>query len=212
MKKIVLGIFLCVALLMVAGTVQAGPFTTWTGYFTSDHITGGYGQSPPGGSVVLTLGDYDSDGSADDVHFKVTLDDGSKFVNTEAGDRQAFKFNGNDVALGDIIVSSGMVAATGNFNGDGGGMFHFGVAFSSWGHGASDARSGPIEFNVVNASIEDLIGLNDKNQIFVADVISGISGFTGLIDVSGQAVPEPTTLLLLGFGLVGLAGVRRFRK
>ena len=31
-------------------------------------------------------------------------------------------------------------------------------------------------------------------------------------DSTGITVSEPLTLLLLGFGLVGLAGVRRFRK
>ena len=36
--------------------------------------------------------------------------------------------------------------------------------------------------------------------------IKELDGFTF------QPVPEPTTMLLLGFGLIGLAGVRRFRK
>jgi hypothetical protein len=37
-------------------------------------------------------------------------------------------------------------------------------------------------------------------------------GYLGLDDVSVTSVPEPMTMLLLAFGLVGLAGVRKFKK
>jgi hypothetical protein len=205
MKRMLTILCVCAVAMLMTASAQADIITSWTGYFTSDHISGGYGTDGPFGSVVLT-----QDGA--DVDFTVTLYDGSKFVRTGAGDYMNFKFNGTDVALGDIS-GAGLTAATGDFNGDGGGMFHFGVYFTDQGKGGGAGLPGPITFTVVNATIADFTWKNNKEQIFVADVISGIRGKTGLVDVSsgttGTPVPIPGAILLLGPGLAGLVALKR---
>jgi hypothetical protein len=75
----------------------------------------------------------------------------------------------------------------------------------------------PIIYNGNLYSIDYTFASAFQGQYFKADFIKGsvyTSPRIGELNGYGptSSVPEPTTMLLLGFGLAGLAAVRRFKK
>ena len=178
--------------------------------FTSCHLSGGCGTATAFGTVTLTQ-------SGTSVNFDVVLNSGDKFVETGAGGGSLFLFNdsisGSTITGITATLNGATVSITGGLTGltnqspimaDGTGTFTAQVfcTDSSQCNGGSTPNINDLHFAVTNATIAGLTTANSLGNIFVADILCGQTGCTGLtgpVDVSA-VVPGP----IAGAGLPGL--------
>jgi len=198
----VLAAVLAIGLLLAASSAKADLF-----FLTSDHCSGGCGD-PPFGTVELT-----QNGANVDITVSIAPNFWAK---TGSVNFLMFKFNdsADGITAANIINESfdsqTVNGVQGSFNGDGTGAFSFGIACTTCKNGNS-GLSDDLSFTVTGATLAGLEAANANGNIFVADIFSAQTGFTGPVDVNNgnPHVPDSgSTALLLGLGLFGLGFVR----
>jgi len=217
LRSSLMGVLLATGALAFTSPAQADVFT-----FTSCHLSDGCGTATNFGTVTLTQ-------SGTNVLFDVVLNSGNRFVETGAGGGALFIFNDTlaTTAVTNITatLNGANVAITGGVSGltnqtpfqaDGTGFWTASVfcTTASSCNGGSTPNINDLHFTVTNATLAQLETANSLGNIFVADILCGQTGCTGLtrpVDVHVGAVPEPSTwaMLILGFAGIGFMAYRR---
>jgi hypothetical protein len=191
-----------------------------------DGCTGGCGAAPYG-TVTLTQLDLDT------VQVRIDLIPVSRLFVDTGGPHHTLSWNGlsgmsvdNVVGVATLggLLSSQSASPFGNFD--------YAIDCNNCGPGASNAKAGPLTFDVsrIGGLLETDFTANTGGYYFAVDIINNPpTGNTGNVGTMGpgvppcppgpngcgpggfEPIPEPFSLALFGTGLLGLGLVRRRR-